>query len=59
MKKRVWLILSAPVRAVASAIGWYSPACGHWRADLVDGLCFDCAVKRIELRPGAPFRSTG
>ncbi len=45
-----WDVLFRPVRRLASAAGFRSPVCGHWREPLVDGLCFDCAMKRIERR---------
>lgn len=46
--KRVWLVLASAVHALASAVGVRAPVCGHWRGEFVDGLCFDCEVKRIE-----------
>jgi hypothetical protein len=41
-------MLSPVVYAFASAVGRYSPACGHWREEFQDGQCFECIVKRIE-----------
>ena len=44
---RVWTVLRTWVHSVACAAGFASP-CGHWQHELVDGLCFNCAMKRID-----------
>lgn len=46
--KRVWLLLASGFHALATAVGFRAVVCGHWGGELADGLCFDCAVKRIE-----------
>ena len=49
-KTMIWTVLKSWVHRFASAVGVFSLACGHWRGELVDGLCFDCALKAIEQR---------
>jgi len=46
----VWDVMTTPLRILASAVGFYSPACGHWHREFIDGLCFNCMVKRSEQR---------